>query len=549
MTQAHIYVDQEATQSPITAVRDTATSTAESVGNMSATATDARFTKLQNDMASKSVKLAEDSLTTLDKVEKYTQDITQHGKDSADVIADTHSTAPTKKLTPVGSGGSSKRQKLTKTSNFKSEDSDYGSVDTTVATAGSDTATTTTSAATSAAPRTVSAESLNGTSQTQTYTPTNTASAGTNSGMSATLGASATNAPVSGNAAKTTPDTNGTRAQVTTTPTNTNISTKATDAPAPAATGSKVPASTSGSAPSIPTQASKNTYSASEYSKAEAAVKNPRTAGSTFKDVVKSFSPIMQQVYPAVQQTSQVLSDNAVLRSDLESQKSGTGSQQPGTVHLTQEQAKVLAEAIAHNINVKRQQEVDAANAESAGMVGAGSGGAMLGGNGNFNPNLEGASDYTQMCVELAEQLVNAQPPIPYAWGGGHGATPGPTQGTTDGGYADACGDYAKIGMDCSGLARYFTAETQGIDLNGTAASQLSMCQLVSQPMIGDLGWPTTSNPGHVVVYMGNGTILEAQQSGTYLMFSPASPSYVWGRTSESPNWALEQSGDASYAY
>ena len=545
MTQAHIYVDQEATQSPITAVRDTATSTAESVGNMSATATDDRFIKLQNDMASKSVKLAEDSLTTLDKVEKYTQDITQHGEDSAEVIADTHSTTPAKKLTPVGSGGSSKRQKLTKTSDFQSEDTDYDSVDTDVATAASSTAATSTSAA-ATAPRTVSAESLNGTSQTQTYTPTNTAGAGTNSGMSATLGSSNGNAPVSGNTTKAAPTTSGTRSQ--TTPTSAPTSTKSTTASTPTATGSKVPASTPRSSTSIPTQASKNTYSASEYSKAEAAVKNPRTAGSNFKDVVKSFSPIMQQVYPAVQQTSQVLSDNAVLRSDLESQRTGSGSQQPGTVHLTQEQARVLAEAIAHNINVKRQQEADAANAEAAALAGSGSGGAVFGGNGNFSPNLEGASDYTQMCVELAEQLVNAEPPIPYAWGGGHGATPGPTQGTTDGGYADVCGDYAKIGMDCSGLSRYFTAETIGVDLNGTAASQLNMCQLVSQPMIGDLGWPNSSNPGHVVVYMGNGTILEAQQSGTYLMFSPANPSYIWGRAAESPNWALEQEG-VSYAY
>lgn len=127
---------------------------------------------------------------------------------------------------------------------------------------------------------------------------------------------------------------------------------------------------------------------------------------------------------------------------------------------------------------------------------------------------------------ELAEKIVNAQPPIPYTWGGGHGGEPGPSGGVRDGGVADSFGDYAKTGVDCSGLTRWMTYEIYGVDAaNGTSESQYASGRPVSanQARPGDLFFPDSAGrpPRHVQVYVGNGQVIEAQKSGTYMMFSP----------------------------
>ncbi len=135
---------------------------------------------------------------------------------------------------------------------------------------------------------------------------------------------------------------------------------------------------------------------------------------------------------------------------------------------------------------------------------------------------------------ELAEKYVNAEPPIPYAWGGGHGSEPGSSQGTRDGGTADSFGDYAKTGLDCSGFARDFTYRLYGVDAaNGTSESQYASGKPISasQARAGDLFFPDSAGrpPQHVQVYVGNNQVAEAQKSGTYLKFSPLS-SGEWRR-------------------
>lgn len=141
---------------------------------------------------------------------------------------------------------------------------------------------------------------------------------------------------------------------------------------------------------------------------------------------------------------------------------------------------------------------------------------------GSVGPVSGSADD--QAAIELANEYVAAN--IPYAWGGGHGAQPGPSQGISDGGgYADQCGDYNKIGLDCSGLARDFTWNLYGVDINGTAASQYASGMPVApeDARPGDIFFPDSAGrpPMHVTVYIGNSSMLEAQQSGTMLMISP----------------------------
>lgn len=140
-----------------------------------------------------------------------------------------------------------------------------------------------------------------------------------------------------------------------------------------------------------------------------------------------------------------------------------------------------------------------------------------------------------EKALEVLDSFINAEPPIPYAWGGGHGADPGISQGISDGGgHADAMGDYAKQGLDCSGFARAATYEIYDVDIGpSTAADQYATGTPISEDEArpGDLFFPDSAGrpPSHVQVYAGDGYVAEAQQSGTDLMYSPIS-SGEWRR-------------------
>jgi len=113
---------------------------------------------------------------------------------------------------------------------------------------------------------------------------------------------------------------------------------------------------------------------------------------------------------------------------------------------------------------------------------------------------------------------------VSYAWGGGNSS--GPSLGVRDGGVADSYGDYTKIGFDCSGLMIYAFAGV-GFSLPHYAGYQyLAGTQVpLAQMQPGDL--ITYSNDGtptgihHIAIYIGNGQMIEAQQSGTYVKVSP----------------------------
>lgn len=133
-----------------------------------------------------------------------------------------------------------------------------------------------------------------------------------------------------------------------------------------------------------------------------------------------------------------------------------------------------------------------------------------------------GGSETAQTVIEAARKQLGQ----PYAWGGGTAA--GPSRGIRDGGVADAHGDYNKTGFDCSGLTLYAYAQA-GITLPRVSAEQYHAGKHVpiKQAQPGDLVfWSSTGDPAgihHVAIYLGNGKILEAPQSGSVVKESALS--------------------------
>ncbi|MEJ6019693.1 DIP1281 family NlpC/P60 protein [Corynebacterium sp. H113] len=122
--------------------------------------------------------------------------------------------------------------------------------------------------------------------------------------------------------------------------------------------------------------------------------------------------------------------------------------------------------------------------------------------------------------IELVISRAMAQLGQPYAWGGGDAN--GPTKGIRDGGVADSHGDYNKIGFDCSGLTLYAYAAV-GITLPHYTGYQYQKGTHypVSQMQRGDLLFWGPNGHGHVAIYLGDGTMIEAPQSGDVVKISP----------------------------
>jgi cell wall-associated NlpC family hydrolase len=127
---------------------------------------------------------------------------------------------------------------------------------------------------------------------------------------------------------------------------------------------------------------------------------------------------------------------------------------------------------------------------------------------------------------------------VSYAWGGGHlPGTPGVSRGWRNDS-ADSSwtfNDQNRTGFDCSGLARFAAAEGFGFDINatniGNTVGQEAWLTTAGGPgtVIPDsvltpgdliyLGPPGASH--HVVVYAGNGMVVQAQGSGEPVEVSP----------------------------
>lgn len=132
-----------------------------------------------------------------------------------------------------------------------------------------------------------------------------------------------------------------------------------------------------------------------------------------------------------------------------------------------------------------------------------------------LDPSSPDTSGSAEEKIERVIKRAESQLGLPYAWGGGNFY--GPTKGIRDGGVADAHGDYNKVGFDCSGLMMYAFYGV-GIELQHYSGYQYTAGKQVpsSEAKRGDmLFWP-----GHVALYLGDGKMIEAPQSGDVVKIS-----------------------------
>ncbi|RSZ63589.1 hydrolase [Corynebacterium hylobatis] len=122
--------------------------------------------------------------------------------------------------------------------------------------------------------------------------------------------------------------------------------------------------------------------------------------------------------------------------------------------------------------------------------------------------------------IEAVIARAESQLGMPYAWGGGNAN--GPTQGIRDGGVADSFGDFNKVGFDCSGLVLYAFAGA-GIALPHYTGYQYNHGTKVDpgQMQRGDLIFYGPGGGNHVAIYLGDGMMLEAPNSGSVVQKAP----------------------------
>jgi hypothetical protein len=114
-----------------------------------------------------------------------------------------------------------------------------------------------------------------------------------------------------------------------------------------------------------------------------------------------------------------------------------------------------------------------------------------------------------------------------YAWGGG--TFDGPSLGIRDGGVADGFRDFTRVGFDCSGLVLYAVYQASGgaIRLPHLADIQRTMGQEVplGQQQPGDIIAFAKNGVryNHIGIYLGNGMLRNAPQSGGVVSDMPLS--------------------------
>lgn len=119
---------------------------------------------------------------------------------------------------------------------------------------------------------------------------------------------------------------------------------------------------------------------------------------------------------------------------------------------------------------------------------------------------------YGNQAIEYVIKRAQSQIGVPYSWGGGDAA--GPSRGI-DGGANT-------VGFDCSGLVLYAFAGA-GIKLPHYSGSQYNMGRKIpsAQMRRGDVIFWGPNGSQHVAIFLGNGQMIEAPYTGSFVKLSP----------------------------
>ncbi|WP_435590279.1 NlpC/P60 family protein [Nocardia sp. bgisy118] len=141
-------------------------------------------------------------------------------------------------------------------------------------------------------------------------------------------------------------------------------------------------------------------------------------------------------------------------------------------------------------------------------------------------PRPSGPSVRGSQAVEIVVDRALSQLGVQYAWGGGD--EDGPTLGIRDGGVADSHGDFNKVGFDCSGLMIYAFAGI-GVSLPHYSGYQYNAGTRVpvDERARGDMLFWGPNGSQHVALYLGDGKMVEAPQSGDVVKVSPVRESGI----------------------
>jgi cell wall-associated NlpC family hydrolase len=238
--------------------------------------------------------------------------------------------------------------------------------------------------------------------------------------------------------------------------------------------------------------------------KKTAAQRAKQNADATQQAAVASFQSAQGQLKTLQDQQGQ-------LQQALYSAQQNAGNLQAQRANYNNWLAEKQAEEAA--AAKKAAEEAAAAAAAAAARKKAAQGSGSGGGSSN-----SGGGGYVSSGTGDVQTVINRALSVlgtTYAWGGGTAS--GPSRGIRDGGVADMYGDYNKIGFDCSGLMVYSFASA-GIYLPHYSGYQYAAGTHVplSQIQPGDMLFYGAASGviHHVALYIGNGMMVEAPQSG-----------------------------------
>ncbi|WP_306529446.1 DIP1281 family NlpC/P60 protein [Corynebacterium bovis] len=159
---------------------------------------------------------------------------------------------------------------------------------------------------------------------------------------------------------------------------------------------------------------------------------------------------------------------------------------------------------------------------DSTSSTGSGTSSGTSSGSGSTGKHSSSTGDTSGTRSERIERVIargKSQLGVRYSWGGGN--YDGPTIGIRDGGVADQYGDYQNVGFDCSGLMMYAFAAA-GVKLDHYSGYQYTAGEQipVAQAERGDMLFWGAGGSEHVALYLGDGKMLEAPQSGSQVRIS-----------------------------